>query len=426
MATDFDTCFKTGDERRTVGEALARFESSLGPVATVERIATRDALGRILAQDLASPRDVPPHDNSAVDGYAVWFDDLDPAKPTTLPVAARIAAGHPSHTPVARGAAVQIFTGAPMPPGLDGQGPDTIVMVEDCEATGDRVVIQPGIKRGANRRSAGEDVHIGDIKLTQGMRLRPQDVGMAAAMGFPELPVYRKLRAAVFSTGDEVREPGTALDEGCIFDTNRYALMGMLERLGCAVTDLGILPDSAELIRAELAEAARDHDLIVTSGGVSRGEEDHVRAGVAALGGVHFWNLAIKPGRPIALGHIKTADGQTPFIGLPGNPVAVMVTFLRIARPIVLALAGGRAAEQPAFKVAAGFDFKKKPGRREWLRAALVRANGGLIADKFPDEGSGILTSMVTADGLVELPEDNAGVKRGDLIDFLPFAGMME
>jgi molybdopterin molybdotransferase len=425
MNVDFNDCFRTGDERKTVAEALARFQALLAPVAGVERVATRDALGRILAEDLIAPRDVPPHDNSAVDGYAVWFDDLAPGVVTRLPVAARIAAGHPHAGAVARGAAVQIFTGAPMPHASQGDGPDTIAMVEDCVAQDGFVSIPPGLKRGANRRSAGEDVRRGAVVLRAGTRLRPQDVGMAAAMGNASIAVRARLRVAVFSTGDEVREPGAALDAGCIFDTNRYALMGMLERLGCTVTDLGIFADTPAPIRAALADAARTHDLIVTSGGVSRGEEDHVRSAVTDLGAVHFWNLAIKPGRPIALGHIKTPHGQTPFIGLPGNPVAVMVTFLRIARPIVLALAGARAAEPPAFKVMAGFDFKKKPGRREWLRASLVRSDGGLVADKFPEEGSGILTSMVAADGLVELAEDNAGVKRGDLVDFLPFAEMM-
>jgi molybdopterin molybdotransferase len=248
---------------------------------------------------------------------------------------------------------------------------------------------------------------------------------MAAAMGFAEVAVFRRLRAAVFSTGDEVREPGTALEAGTIYDTNRYALMGMLERLGCIVSDLGIFADRAEPIREALRRAAAAHDVIVTSGGVSKGEEDHVRSAVSALGGVHFWNLAIKPGRPIALGHIDTGQGQTPFIGLPGNPVAVMVTFMLIARPILLRLAGAEAVPPHAFKVAAGFDFKKRPGRREWLRAALVRGDGGWVADKFPEEGSGILTSMVAADGLVELAEDNAGVKRGDAVDFLPFGEML-
>lgn len=426
MSADFDECFRTGDERRTVAEALARFDAVLKPMAASERIATRDALGRILAEDLKASHHIPPHDNSAVDGYAVWFDDLAKEGDTRLPVAARIAAGHPLDGTIARGHAAQIFTGAALPSAPDGSKPDAVFMVEDVRRAGDFVILPAGIKRGANRRFAGEDVKTGDTVLRAGLRLRPQDVAMAASLGFAEIEVYRRLRAAVFSTGDEVREPGTALDIGAIYDTNRYALMAMLKRLGCEVTDLGIFKDQAAVIKEAITAAARAHDLIVTSGGVSRGEEDHVRGAVVSQGAVHFWNLAIKPGRPIALGYVKSEARQVPFIGLPGNPVAVMVTFLKIARPIVLRLAGATEGEPAAFKVPAGFDFKKKAGRREWLRAALRRGSDGqLTADKFPEEGSGVLTSMVASDGLVELPENNTGVKRGDLVDFVPFAEMM-
>ena len=422
---DFDECFRTGDERRTVADALQKFDATLAPAADIERVRTRDALGRILAEDLVASADIPPYDNSAVDGYAVWFDDLATAGETRLPVAARVAAGHPLENPLARGHATQIFTGAPMPHGIDGAGPDTVFMVEDCRADGADVIVPGGIKRGANRRHAGEDVRRGDVVLKPGSRLRPQDIGMAASLGFAEIAIYRRLRVAVFSTGDEVREPGSVLNPGSIFDANRYALMSMLERLGCAVSDLGIFPDKAERIRSALERAAGSHDLLVTSGGVSRGEEDHVRSAVAALGAVNFWNLAIKPGRPIALGHIRTSDRPVPFIGLPGNPVAVMVTFLLIARPIVMRLAGATDAAPAAFRVAAGFDFKKKAGRREWLRSRLIRSEQGLVVDKFPEEGSGILTSMVATDGLVELAEDNTGVRRGDLVDFLPYSELM-
>ena len=422
---DFDECFRTGDERRTVAEALRKFNATLTPMTGIERVGTRDALNRILAEDLVASADIPPYDNSAVDGYAVWFDDLATNGETRLPVAARVAAGHPLAEPIAPGRAVQIFTGASMPRGIDGTGPDTVFMIEDCRIDSGTVVVPGGIRRGANLRRAGEDVRNGDIVLKPGARLRPQDVGMAASLGFAEIAVYRRLRVAVFSTGDEVREPGVTLNPGSIFDTNRYALMSMLERLGCTVSDLGIFPDDAERIRGAIGQAAGAHDLLLTSGGVSRGEEDHVRSAVAALGAVNFWNLAIKPGRSIALGHVRASGRLAPFIGLPGNPVAVMVTFLLIARPILMRLAGAADTIPAAFKVSAGFDFKKKPGRREWLRSSLVRSEQGLIVDKFPEDGSGILTSMVATDGLVELSEDNTGVQRGDLVDFLPYSELM-
>lgn len=418
--TDFDECFRAGDECRTVSDAIAQFNASLGPIVVTERVPTREALGRILAEDLIAPGDIPPHDNSAMDGYAVCFDDLAIGQETRLPVAARIAAGHPHDAPIARGSAAQIFTGAPMPQGLD-----TIVMAEDCRIDGNDVILPPGITRGAHRRRAGEDVKRGAVILTAGMRLRPQDIGMIAALGLTEIPVYRRLHVAIFSTGDELREPGSPLGAGSIFDTNRYALMSMLERFGCDVTDLGILPDNAVAIRTAIAAAAEGHTLLLTSGGVSRGGEDHVREAVSELGSVNFWTLAAKPGRVIALGHVRTATRTIPFIGLPGNPVAVIVSFLNIARPILLRLAGAAPSPPIAFKVTAGFDFTKKIGRREWLRARLVATNDGPVAEKFSEDGSGILSSMVATDGLIDLAENIAVVRKGDIVDFLPYAELM-
>jgi molybdopterin molybdotransferase len=262
--------------------------------------------------------------------------------------------------------------------------------------------------------------------LRAGTRLRPQDIAMAASLGLGEIPVYARLKAAVFSTGDEVREPGAPLDEGCIYDANRFAILSMLARLGCEVHDLGIFPDDRTTIEDALASAAAGHDLLMTSGGVSKGEEDHVRASVEALGAVNFWNLAIKPGRPIALGHVEAGGAKTPFVGLPGNPVAVLVTFLKIARPIVLLLAGAGLQEPTLFKVAAGFNFEKNPGRREWLRASLARAeNGTLSLRKYSEDGSGIISSLVAADGLIELGEELTHVRHGELVDFLPFNEVM-
>ncbi|MFQ5783326.1 MAG: gephyrin-like molybdotransferase Glp [Alphaproteobacteria bacterium] len=409
-----DDCFAHGGPLMTTAEALERIAALAVTVTEAETAPLRRASGRILAEDVVAPFDVPPHDNAAVDGYAVFFDDLDPDGETRLPVTGRIAAGHPLDRPMARGEALRVFTGAPMP-----KGPDTVMMQEDCRADGDEVVIMPGIRRGANRRDAGEDIAKGSVILERGRRLRPQDLGLAASVGRSALAVYRPLRVAVFSTGDEVREPGAALDEGAIYDANRYVLTALLEAQGAAVTDLGILPDDVETVRAALAGAARDHDVLFTSGGVSVGEEDHVKAAVEALGRLHFWRLAIRPGRPLALGQV----GATPFVGLPGNPVAAMVTFLRIARPLVLRLSGCREVTPHLFRVRADFDYKKKKNRREWLRARLVaRADGSLAAEKFPRGGAGILSSLVAADGLIELPEEMTQLTSGTMVDFLPFS----
>ena len=418
MAQLSDDCFAFGGEMMAVDRALELLAGRLHPVTDSRRVGIADALGRVLAEDVVAPFDVPPHDNSAVDGYAVFFDDLTPDASTLLPVTARVAAGHALDRPGQRGEAVRIFTGAPMPEGFD-----TVLMQEDCKAEGGTVAIPPGIRRGANRRRAGEDMAQGSTVLTAGRRLRAEDIGLLAALGRREVAVRTALRVAVFSTGDEVREPGVPLEPGCIYDANRFALIASLRQLGCAVTDLGILPDRLDAIRVALAEAAEGHDVLITSGGMSTGEEDHVKAAVEALGGLHFWRLAIKPGRPVALGTVKGAGGGAVFVGLPGNPVAVMVTFLRIARPILLRLMG--AAEEPPalFPLRAGFTYKKKAGRREYVRATLTRAaDGVLTAVKHPRDGAGILSSMVESDGLVELPEEITRVEPGMIVEFLPFS----
>ncbi|MEE8280672.1 MAG: molybdopterin molybdotransferase MoeA, partial [Alphaproteobacteria bacterium] len=289
----------------------------------------------------------------------------------------------------------------------------------DCRLDGARVALAPGIERGANRRPRGEDIAAGDTVLRRGMRLRPQDLGQAAATGRRELPVARPLRAALFSTGDELHEPGAPLTPGKIYDSNRATIHGLLSGLGCAVTDLGILADRPESLRAALGAAARDHDLIVTSGGVSVGDEDHVKQAVEALGKLHLWRLAIKPGRPLALGQV----GAVPFVGLPGNPVAVMVTFLTLVRPMILRLMGADVPEPRRFQVRADFAHKKKKDRREWLRVRLAGDGPETWrAVKFPREGAGILSSLVEADGLVELPEDLTRLEPGTMVDFLPFS----
>ncbi|UUX49112.1 molybdopterin molybdotransferase MoeA [Nisaea acidiphila] len=414
-----DDCFAFGGKLIPVADALARFREILHPIVEQERVPLGAALGRILAQDIVATRSVPPHDNSAVDGYAVYFDDLATDADTVLPVAATVAAGHPLDSSQRRGTAIRIFTGAPMPLGEDGDAPDTVMMQEDCRAEGDRVVIPPGIKRGANRRFAGEDISEGTRILEAGIRLRPQDIGLAAATGLTELPVFKPLRVAIFSTGDEIRDPGADAPSGTVYDSNRHTLAALLRGLGCEIADMGILPDRLDGIRDGLAKAAAEADMILTSGGVSSGGEDHVKAAVEAQGSLHSWRLAIKPGRPVALGQV----GKTPFVGLPGNPVAVMVTFLRVARPLIEQLSGARPHAPELFPVRAAFDYKKKIDRREYVRVMLRRnGDGALEAEKFEREGAGVLSSMVAADGLVELPESCTRVKAGDIVDYLPFS----
>ena len=418
MAQLSDDCFAFGGELMRTDEALALLTERLSIVVDREECALRDAAGRILAEDVTSARAVPPHDNAAVDGYAVRFEDLSADGETRLVLTGRIAAGDISDRPVGAGEAIRIFTGAAMP--ADG---DTVLMQEDCreDRQGDNthVVIPPGIKQGANRRFAGEDIAAGDVILKAGTKLRPQEIGLTASIGLKTLSVYKPVRVALFSTGDEVRDAGEDLPPGCIYDANRYSVAAALERLGCIVDDLGILPDSYDVIRDTLSAATDDHDLIMTSGGVSTGEEDHVRAAIDALGKMHFWRLAIRPGRPLALGQI----GNIPFIGLPGNPVAVLVTFMRFARPAILRLGGSRVTEPAMYRVRAGFPLKKKLGRREWLRVRLDRdADGAPVARKFPRDGAGILTSMVESDGLVELPEELTSFEAGTMVDFLPFS----
>ncbi len=398
----------------TTAEALALLAERIVPVCVAERRPLRGAVRRILAEDIVSERDIPPQGNSAVDGYAFAFDDLTPGRETHLRIAGRATAGHPAPREPGHGKALRIFTGAVMP-----EGCDTVAMQEDCRADAGEVVVPPGLSRGANRRRAGEDVEKGDVVLAAGRLLRPQDLGIAASVGRTGVSVYRPVRVAVFSTGDEVREPGTPLTCGGIYDSNRYVLMSLLDGLPADVSDLGILADDRWAVASALRDAARAHDLLITSGGVSVGEEDHVRHAVEGNGTLHFWRLAIKPGRPLALGQVN----GVPFVGLPGNPVAAMVTFLRFARPLLLRLAGGTRVEPRLYRVRAEFSHRKKLHRREWVRARLKPgADGTLEAEKFAREGAGILRSLVESDGLVELPEEMTEVVPGTMVEFLPFA----
>ncbi len=412
MAQLSDDAFAFGSELMPVEDARRAMAERVRAVNETEMVRLVETDGRVLAEPLIAPIDLPNFDNSAVDGYAVRYSALNETGETVLPVSSRVAAGQAS-TAAAGDTAVRIFTGAPMP-----QGFDTVFMQEDCRALDDgRVALPAGLRGGANRRPRGEDIARGDVALTQGRRLGPREIALAAALGVDRLCVRRKLKVAVFSTGDEIVSPGETLPAAGLYDSNRFALQVLLRRLRCDVTDLGILRDKRGEVSAAITKAARDHDAIVTSGGVSTGEEDHVRAAMSDAGSLSFWRLAIKPGRPVAMGVVQ----GTPLVGLPGNPVAVFVTFSYVVRPLLAALSGEMLEPVRALAVTADFDYRKKRGRREYVRVSLVQEESGVLARKYPVDGAGVLTSLTATDGLVELPEDVTGVKPGDRVRFIDY-----
>ncbi|KQP70825.1 molybdopterin molybdotransferase MoeA [Methylobacterium sp. Leaf112] len=414
MAQLSDDCFAFGGALMRIEDAASLIAARLPVLAGTEWVSLVDADGRVAAEDVVAGHDVPPFANSAVDGYAVRHADLDGNGETRLPVLGRLPAGAVPDALAASGGAVRIFTGAALPPGAD-----TVFMQEDVRREGDAVLLPQGLKPGANARAAGEDVARGERIIAAGRRLVPQDLALAAATGHARLPVRTRLRVALFSTGDELAEPGTPLGLGAIHDSNRVMLAALLGRLGVRVDDLGILRDAPEPLARRLADAARDHDLILTSGGVSTGEEDHVRTAVEAVGQLLFWRLAIKPGRPVAMGLV---DG-TPFVGLPGNPVAVYVTLLFVVRPLLARLGGASVVPPVPQKVRAAFAYRKKSGRREFVRVTLAPGPDGVMeVHKFPREGAGLLTSLTQSDGLAELPDDVIGVAPGDTVAFYPHA----
>ena len=417
MAQLSDDCFAFGGPLLSVDEAVGIIAAKVTAVQETEAVSLVAADGRILARDVAAPLPLPPFTNSAVDGYAVHAGDLPREKEKAFPVKGRVQAGAAAQA-AKPGEAVRIFTGAPMP-----EGTDTVFMQEDVslDAKG-HVVLPAGLKAGANVRPAGEDIPLGHVALKAGQRLRPQDIALAAAFGLTELDVVRRIRVAVFSTGDELASPGTPRAAAQLFDSNRFMLIAMLRRLGCEVSDLGILRDERDPLATALKRVAGEHDLLLTTGGVSTGEEDHVKAGVESVGRLVLWRMAIKPGRPVAMGII----GGTPFIGLPGNPVASFVTFVHVVRPIVLALSGAAAAPIVAMPVRSAFAYKKKGGRREYVRVTLRRAaDGALEAVKFPREGAGLLSSLVETDGLIELGDDITRVEPGQSVGFLSYADLL-
>jgi molybdopterin molybdotransferase len=422
MAQLSDDCFAFDGPLLPIAEAERLIAERVVPVESRETVPLREALGRALAENVFAPVDVPPFDNSAVDGFAVCGDDLDRKEETRLAIVDRVAAGGAARRAVKSGEAVRIFTGAPMP-----DGADAVFMQEDCRDEGGCVVVPPGLQRGANRRLAGEDIRSGAIALHAGRRLKVQDVALAAALGLTKLAVFRRVRVALFSTGDEIVEPGAVLPRAALYDSNRFLLSGMLTRFGADVTDLGILNDDPAELSGALATAGTDHDLVVTSGGVSTGEADHVRAALERIGRIVFWRVGIKPGRPVAMGVIRASKGAgAAFVGLPGNPVAVFVTFVRVVRPLLLRLAGAEPESLLAMPARATFVYKKRKGRREYVRVKLrAAADGAIEAIKYDRDGAGILTSLTETDGLIELGEDVTNVKPGDTVGFLGYASLV-
>ncbi len=397
-------------------DALARLLAAAAPLGRTERVDTFDADGRVLAQDLVSALQVPPQDNSSMDGYAVRSADVTAAG-VELPVSQRIAAGH-AGAPLAPGSAARIFTGAPMPAGADA-----VVMQEDAESLDDgaRVRLNAVPAPGQWVRAAGEDVTRGRAVLQQGERLAPASIGLAAGIGMASLQVAARPRVALFSTGDELVMPGAvppeAMKPGAIYNSNRFFLRALLQRLGCTVTDLGIVPDDRAATLEALRQAADGHDLILTSGGVSVGEEDHIKPAVEQLGALDLWQIAMKPGKPFAYGHVRRAGGgQAHFLGLPGNPVSSYVTFLLLVRPFLLRLQGAREVALPSLALRADFTLDKADRRREFLRARR-NAQGGL--ELFGNQSSGVLTSAHWADGLIDLPAGQT-IAAGDMVRFIP------
>lgn len=404
---------------KPLDEALAELLAQAAPLAGTDTVNTFDADGRVLAQAATSLLQVPPNDNSSMDGYAVRCADV-PAAGVELPVAQRIPAGA-FGVPLAAGTAARIFTGAPVP-----EGADAIVMQEDCEALdGDRVRVNAVPAQGQWIRRAGEDITRGAEVLAAGTRLTPAELGLAASIGLGTLQVARRPRVALFSTGDELVMPGDVppaqMKPGAIYNSNRFFLRAMLLRLGCEVSDLGIVPDRREATVAALREAAQGHDLILTSGGVSVGEEDHIKPAVERLGTLQLWQIAMKPGKPFAYGQIPHAGGSAHFMGLPGNPVSSFVTFGLLVRPFLLRLQGVRDVAPKAIAATAGFDWPRADKRREFLR---VRQGADGTLELFPNQSSGVLTSAAWADGVVDNPAGQT-IARGDTVRFLPFAELL-
>ncbi len=409
-------CFAFPGGLILLDDALAELDKRVSCTVGMHNVPVDEAEGRILAENVTSERDVPPHPNTAVDGYAFRFADLMGRPPHELSVSGKAGAGHPLKTPPKRGTAVRVLTGALLP-----KGTDTVVMEEDVEARETSVLVPEGLRKGSNARAAGEDVKAGVTVLQNGTQLGPAEIGILSAIGRTDVEVRRRLRVALLSSGDELVDPRKTPKPGQVYDSNRPMIHSLLARAGAEVSDLGILRDEVKTVRTALMEAAPTHDLLVASGGMSASEEDHVRRVVDEEGSLDFWRLAVRPGRPVGFGTI----GNTPIIGLPGNPVAAFVTFVIIARPLIALLAGEKRSIAKPVAVASGFSCRKKQGRREFLRARLNMHDGKLALQRFAKDGAGILSSVVWADGLAVLEEDTTEVRHGELVGFLPLAGLI-
>ncbi|MBI2310959.1 MAG: molybdopterin molybdotransferase MoeA [Betaproteobacteria bacterium] len=400
-----------------VAKARAYIREFLSPITGTERVAIRAGLGRVLAEDIVSPLDVPAHDNSAMDGYAVRFADLGDRE-ITLKVAGTAFAGKTFAGELGLGEAVRIMTGAKIP-----EGADTVVMQEHVKAEGDRVTIGPGHRKGQNLRRAGEDLKAGQAVLAKGHALRPAELGLIASLGIGEVTVYRKLRVAFFSTGDELKSIGTALAEGEIYDSNRYTIYGMLHRLGCEIIDMGVVRDDPALLEKAFREAASMADVVITSGGVSVGEADFIKDLLEKLGEVLFWKIAMKPGRPLAYGRILGAH----FFGLPGNPVSVMVTFYQFVRDALLVLQGRTdVTPLPTLRAVCTTPLKKAPGRTEFQRGFISQdASGKWVVRATGEQGSGILRSMSEANCFIILPDSQGNVAAGAEVEVQLMEGLI-
>lgn len=418
ISPHLNDCFLHDKDRLAHAEAIRLLVERTRPHCRREEVALPQAVGRIVSDDLVAPHPVPGHRNAAVDGYAFTFDHYDPEQGTVFDLGGRVAAGHPLTAGAAEGTCVRIFTGAPVPDAFD-----TVVMQEDTtpDASGNTVTIPAGFKPGINIRAAGEDLTQGHTIVSAGQKLRPQDVAALTSAGYHTVACYQPPRVGLFSSGDEVIRPGQPLEFGQVYDANGAMLPALVEATGATFEDLGILPDNRPSVRQKLLEAASTFDLVITSGGASLGEEDHIVSVLDEIGTRHLWQIAVKPGRPMMFGQV----GQAVFMGLPGNPVAVFVCFLLYGRPLLTRLGGGIWCEPARFKVAAGFSIaKKKADRREFLRGLLVAGDDGPAVRKFPKDGSGLITSLREANGFIELAEEVTSVAEGDLVDFIPFSAL--
>ena len=394
--------------------ALEQIKSGAVRIKGIEKIAIREALNRILAEDIRSHINVPTGTNSAMDGYAVNSGDIPSSGSAGLSVLGTAWAGKPFGGELSAGSCVRIMTGAIMP-----DGADTVIIQEDVQVTGAGIIIDGATRKGDNVRQAGEDIAAGDLILTRGRRLNPADIGLIASLGIAEVCVVRRLRVAFFSTGDELRSIGETLSDGAIYDSNRYTLYGMLERMGADIIDMGVIKDDRDALEEAFSIAAANADVLITSGGVSVGEADYIKEILAKLGQVDFWKVAIKPGRPLAFGQV----GNAVFFGLPGNPVSVMVTFYEFVQPALRKMIGEDGAGILSLRARCDSRLKKRPGRVEYQRGILQKdQDGNLVVVKTGAQGSGILRSMSQANCFIILPIDSSGVEPGDFVDIQPFS----